>query len=119
MDDSFVTEILGFVCEKPSPPNERVLATVLFTDIVGSTELLSSQGDERWRRQLDVHDKLVDGLLSKYGSARKAHRGRDFRNLRWSHQGRTVRVGAVSGACDTWYTHPRRHSHRRMRTPRR
>ena len=44
MDDSFVTEILGFVCERRSPPNERVLATVLFTDIVGSTELLSSPG---------------------------------------------------------------------------
>jgi class 3 adenylate cyclase len=75
MDDSFVTEILGFVCERPSPPNERVLATVLFTDIVGSTELLSSQGDERWRRQLDVHDKLVDGLLSKYGGRREKHTG--------------------------------------------
>jgi hypothetical protein len=37
-----------------------VLATVLFTDIVGSTEQLSSQGDSRLRHQLDVHDQLVD-----------------------------------------------------------
>jgi len=75
IDDSFVTEVLGFVCERPSLPNERVLATVLFTDIVGSTELLSSQGDERWRRQLDVHDKLVDGLLSKYDGRHEKHTG--------------------------------------------
>jgi class 3 adenylate cyclase len=75
MDDSFAKEILEFVCEGPSPPSERVLATVLFTDIVGSTELLSSQGDERWRRQLDVHDKLIDDLLSKYGGRREKHTG--------------------------------------------
>jgi hypothetical protein len=51
-----------------SPTNERVLATVLFTDIVGSTEQLSSQGDSRWRHQLDVHDQLVDRSLSKYAA---------------------------------------------------
>src|SRR5262249_22647120 len=46
IDDSIATETLSFVCGRmSSPTSERVLATVLFTDIVGSTEQLSSQGD--------------------------------------------------------------------------
>jgi class 3 adenylate cyclase len=52
-----------------------VLTTVLFTDIVGSTEQLSSQGDSRWRHQLDVHDQLADRTLSKYGGRRAKHTG--------------------------------------------
>jgi class 3 adenylate cyclase len=55
------------------PDNERVLATVLFTDIVGSTEQLSAQGDSRWCHQLDVHDTLVDRTLAKYGGRREKH----------------------------------------------
>ena len=58
-----------------SPTSERMLATVLFTDIVGSTEQLSSQGDSRWRHQLDVHDQLVDRSLSKYGGRRAKNTG--------------------------------------------
>ena len=61
IDDSIATETLSFVCGHAKSPNsERVLATVLFTDIVGSTELLSRRGDTRWRHQLDAHDKMVD-----------------------------------------------------------
>ena len=55
--------------------DERVLKTVLFTDIVGSTELLSARGDARWRHQLDAHDKLVDSVLVKYGGSRVKHTG--------------------------------------------
>ena len=40
-------------------PPERVLATVLFTDIVGSTERASEVGDRRWRELLDGHHALV------------------------------------------------------------
>jgi class 3 adenylate cyclase/pimeloyl-ACP methyl ester carboxylesterase len=75
-DSSLATETLNFVCGPlSSPTSERVLATVLFTDIVGSTEQLSSQGDSRWRLQLDVHDQLVDRTLSKYGGRRAKHTG--------------------------------------------
>jgi class 3 adenylate cyclase len=49
------------------PSTERVLATVLFTDIVSSTEAVSAQGDERWRRQLDAHDEIVDRQVSAHG----------------------------------------------------
>ena len=52
-----------------------MLATVLFTDIVGSTEQLSSRGDSEWRLQLDVHDRLVDRTLSHYGGRRAKHTG--------------------------------------------
>ena len=38
---------------------QRKLATVLFTDIVASTELAAQLGDRRWRRLLDDHDRIV------------------------------------------------------------
>jgi class 3 adenylate cyclase len=68
--------ILEFVCERPvATTTQRVLSTVLFTDIVGSTEQLSASGDARWRRQLDVHDRVVDWLVEKYGGRRAKHTG--------------------------------------------
>jgi len=45
---------------------ERVLATVLFTDIVDSTRQLASLGDKAWRRLLDEHDKLAHRLVGQY-----------------------------------------------------
>jgi class 3 adenylate cyclase len=75
-DSALATEALGFVCGPVNAPvSERVLCTVLFTDIVGSTEQLSSQGDSGWRLQLDVHDQVVDRSLSKYGGRRAKHTG--------------------------------------------
>jgi class 3 adenylate cyclase len=43
--------------QPPGSPtdSERVLATVLFTDIVGSTEMLARRGDHHWRQVLDTH----------------------------------------------------------------
>jgi len=46
--------------------SERILATILFTDIVGSTELATSLGDERWHYLLDRHHELVRKELTKY-----------------------------------------------------
>jgi class 3 adenylate cyclase len=75
-DSSLAAEIIEFVCGPvQSSTGERVLATVLFTDIVGSTEQLSGQGDSRWRHQLDVHDQVVDRTLSKYSGRRAKHTG--------------------------------------------
>jgi class 3 adenylate cyclase len=48
---------------------DRVLATVLFTDIVASTEELAARGDSAWRRLLDDHDRKADRLVAE-------HRGR-------------------------------------------
>ena len=68
--------VLEFVGQQAdAEPAERVLSTVLFTDIVGSTELLAAGGDEHWRRALDDHDRLVDNVLSRYGGRRAKHTG--------------------------------------------
>jgi class 3 adenylate cyclase len=47
-------------------PGERALATVLFTDIVGSTEQASQVGDRRWGLLLDTHDRLARELVAQY-----------------------------------------------------
>jgi class 3 adenylate cyclase len=44
---------------------ERALATVLFTDIVGSTELARRVGDRRWGELLDLHDRLAGELVGQ------------------------------------------------------
>jgi class 3 adenylate cyclase len=44
----------------------RVLATVLFTDIVGSTERTARVGDRRWRELLGVHDELASRLVEQF-----------------------------------------------------
>lgn len=51
----------------PSPPANRVLATVLFTDIISSTELASRVGDQGWQTLLDQHDRIVEGQLENFG----------------------------------------------------
>lgn len=48
------------------PIVDRVLATVLFTDIVGSTERASELGDEGWRRLLGRHHEAVRRVLEQY-----------------------------------------------------
>ena len=45
---------------------DRVLATVLFTDIVGSTEKAAALGDKRWRRLLDDHHATIRRVLARF-----------------------------------------------------
>jgi class 3 adenylate cyclase/pimeloyl-ACP methyl ester carboxylesterase len=45
---------------------ERVLATVLFTDIVDSTRSAAEAGDHAWRRLLDSHDQLAKQMVEKH-----------------------------------------------------
>jgi class 3 adenylate cyclase len=51
---------------RPGPAPERVLATVLFTDIVDSTRLATELGDRRWRDLLEEHQKLVRDRLRRF-----------------------------------------------------
>ena len=48
------------------PRSDRVLATVVFTDIVGSTERAARLGDQRWRELLDSHDSVVRRHLERF-----------------------------------------------------
>jgi class 3 adenylate cyclase/esterase/lipase len=45
---------------------DRVLKTIMFTDIVGSTERAVSMGDRRWHEVLDAHDSAVRGELDRF-----------------------------------------------------
>jgi class 3 adenylate cyclase len=75
---------------KSSASFDRVLATIVFTDIVSSTEMAESLGDRRWKALLGAHDEIVrqelkrfrgnevkslgDGFLATFdGPARAAH----------------------------------------------
>jgi len=61
-------EIRQFLNEDDAAePRDRPLATVMFTDIVASTEHLAAVGDRRWRQLLDEHDDLVDRTVTRYG----------------------------------------------------
>jgi class 3 adenylate cyclase len=51
----------------PSVEPTRVLATVLFTDIVDSTGQAERMGDRRWRALLDTHDELAGRLVEQWG----------------------------------------------------
>lgn len=51
------------------PRSERLLATIVFTDIVGSTALAADLGDARWRDLLDRHDELVRAEVKRCGGA--------------------------------------------------
>jgi class 3 adenylate cyclase/pimeloyl-ACP methyl ester carboxylesterase len=48
------------------PETDRVLATVLFTDIVGSTRMAVEVGDHRWHELLDRHDRLAKQTVEKH-----------------------------------------------------
>ena len=65
--DDIVDEIREFLTgvREPAEP-ERVLATVLFTDIVGSTERAHELGDRRWRDLVERHHELVRRDLARF-----------------------------------------------------
>ena len=65
---AIVAEIQDFVTgSAPLPRPHRVLATVLFTDIVGSTRLAAAMGDERWRELLEDHFRAARQQLERFG----------------------------------------------------
>ncbi len=109
-----VEEFLTGVRRGPEP--DRVLATVMFTDIVGATERAAELGDRRWRELLESHHAVVrkqlprfrgreidtagDGFLAAFdGPARAVHCARavarDVRRL-----GLEIRAGLHTGECE-------------------
>jgi class 3 adenylate cyclase len=68
MMEAYLVHIEEFLTGKRPPhQTDRVLATVLFTDIVGSTEHATKLGDRRWKELLDRLDDLVRGEIEKVG----------------------------------------------------
>jgi class 3 adenylate cyclase len=65
--DALADEIEEFLTGvRPVPDPDRVLATVLFTDLVGSTEKAVELGDRRWRELLSSHHALVRRELARF-----------------------------------------------------
>jgi len=66
--DELVDEIQEFVTgDRYQPGEDRVLATILFTDITESTATAAQMGDRRWTQVLADHDELVRRQLGRFG----------------------------------------------------
>ena len=97
-------------------PSDRILATVLFTDIVASTATAVALGDHQWRQLLDAHDQMLRGEIARSDGREIKHTGDGFlaafdgpaRAIHCAaetikhaaHAGLTVRVGVHVGECE-------------------
>jgi class 3 adenylate cyclase len=65
--DTLLDEVEEFLTGvRPARPSDRVLATILFTDIVGSTERAHALGDRPWRDLLQRHNGVVRSELERF-----------------------------------------------------
>ena len=65
--EELLTEIEEFLTGmRGAPSTERVLATILFSDIVGSTARAAELGDRRWRELLEDHDHMVARQIRRF-----------------------------------------------------
>jgi class 3 adenylate cyclase len=101
---------------RPVVEIERVLTTVLFTDIVGSTAKAASLGDKRWRSLLDAHDRAVrdqlwrfrgreinttgDGFVASFDGPARAIRCALAINEAIGKLGVALRMGLHTGECE-------------------
>jgi len=115
--ESIVNEIQEFLTgEQPPIEIDRVLATVLFTDIVDSTKRTAEMGDSRWKDVLDIHNAVMvkeinrfrgrtirstgDGYLAVFdGPGRAIRCGTAVRNELGQH-GIEIRTGLHTGEID-------------------
>jgi len=112
-----IDEIEEFLTgERRKPEPDRVLSTVLFTDIVGSTAHAARLGDERWRYLLQRHDELVraelerwrgqevktvgDGFLATFDGPARAVRCAEAIVRGVEAEGLEVRAGLHTGECE-------------------
>lgn len=77
--------------------HDRVLTTIVFTDIVDSTRNLVTSGDAAWRRLLAEHDRRVDDLLDRFDGVAVKHTG-DGRMARFDRPARAVRFATAMAA---------------------
>lgn len=117
MGDEAVNELARQITgEQPVFDIERILTTVLFTDIVPSTEHAARLGDHQWRELLDAHDRVVreqlhqfrgkeikatgDGFLASFDGPARAVRCAQATTEAVSALGIEVRSGLHSGECE-------------------
>jgi class 3 adenylate cyclase len=110
-------EIAEFVTgQQPDVPDDRVLATVLFTDIVASTRRAAEMGDRDWHALLDAHDAIVrvqlnrfrgrevntsgDGFLAMFDGPQRAIRCAMAIRHAVQSLGIEVRAGLHTGECE-------------------
>jgi class 3 adenylate cyclase/pimeloyl-ACP methyl ester carboxylesterase len=68
--DAVIDEVEEFLTgSRPAHATDRVLATVMFTDIVDSTPRAVELGDARWRQVLEQHDELARREVTHFGGA--------------------------------------------------
>jgi hypothetical protein len=82
---------------KEAPEPERVLVTVLFTDIVDSTRRAAELGDTQWKALLDRHDALVRQQLGR-------HRGQELNTTGTDSSPPSTAPAVPSGVRATWRT---------------
>jgi pimeloyl-ACP methyl ester carboxylesterase len=111
-----VEEIIEFLTgERPAVEVDRILTTLLFTDIVGSTERAASMGDQAWRSLLDAHDRVVRDHLRRFrGKEDQNHRGRVPGLLRRSGAGHSLFPGHRRSNPNTGHRGTGRTAHRRV-----
>jgi class 3 adenylate cyclase/pimeloyl-ACP methyl ester carboxylesterase len=117
LSPEIVDEIEGFVAGETAPTvPSSVLATLLFTDIVGSTELAVDLGNQRWRELLENHHAIVRRELVRFRGEEKDTAGDGFfatfdgpaRAIRCAQAiavgvrelGLDVRAGVHTGECE-------------------
>jgi alpha/beta hydrolase fold/Adenylate and Guanylate cyclase catalytic domain len=93
--DAIMDEIEEFVTgARPAAEPDRTLATVLFTDIVGSIEHAARVGDRQWRTLLDSHHHLVRRALSRF-RGREIHTTGDGFLATFDGPARAIRCAAA------------------------
>jgi hypothetical protein len=93
---------------------DRVLATVMFTDIVDSTKRASELGDREWRLLVDSHDGIVREQLARFrGREIKCPGRRVSRHLRRPRPCRALRHGDLRSRATSGHRGTERPSHRR------
>jgi class 3 adenylate cyclase len=66
--DEVADEIIAFASEAPNADvSDRILATILMTDIEGSTRATVRMGDARWREIIDAHDISAARVVARHG----------------------------------------------------
>ncbi len=64
--DTAASDAIEFLTGERPVEVDRILTTILFTDIVGSTQHAASVGDQSWRSLLDTHDRVVREQIRRF-----------------------------------------------------